>query len=169
MQQFLSKVKSMTQSTHAPPKAWRLFIQAHAGLLEMLEAELRAECGLPLSWFEVLLFLSRAPERRMRMTDLAGSVLLSKSGLTRLVDRMVDAGLLERSVCPSDRRGVFVGLTGLGTEAFEAALPVHLRGVEEHFARLLGADERGAMESGFSKVLAALQSREGSQSEAGVA
>jgi DNA-binding MarR family transcriptional regulator len=169
MQQFLPKVGSMAQSTHAPPTAWRLFIHAHAGLLEVLETELRAERGLPLTWFEVLLFLSRAPDRRLRMTALAGSLLLSKSGLTRLVDRMVDAGLIERSVCPSDRRGVFVGLSRRGIEEFEAALPIHLEGVEEHFARHLGPGELEAMESALSKILAAMRSRDPGQGEEGVA
>jgi DNA-binding MarR family transcriptional regulator len=134
-------------------RAWRLFIQSHAYLVEVLNRELKSAEGLPLTWYEVLLFLSRAPEHRLRMTELAGSVLLSKSGLTRLVDRMVAAGLIERTTCPSDRRGVFVVLTDPGMEKFAAAAPAHLRGIDEHFMRHVTPAEAEAMESALTKIL----------------
>jgi DNA-binding MarR family transcriptional regulator len=145
----------MALTTETSLRPWRLFIQAHAGLLDALEEELKRERGLSLTWWEVLLFLARAPQG-LRMTELADSVLLSKSGLTRLVDRMEEAGLIERGVCPSDRRGTIVLITPRGLEEFEAARPVHLRGVEQHFMGHLSPEEVAAIESGLSKVLGSL-------------
>jgi DNA-binding MarR family transcriptional regulator len=146
----------MMQPTDESLRAWRLFLQAHGRLLEVLESDLRAEVGLPLTWYEVLLFLSRAPGGRLRMTDLAASVLVSKSGLTRIVDRMKEAGLIERAICPSDRRGVFVVITGRGKERLRAAAPVHLKGVHDHFLAHLTAAEARAVESALAKVLDSL-------------
>lgn len=145
----------MTQSTGLSLRAWRLFLQAHAALIDVLERELKEDRGLPLTWFEVLLFVSRSPGG-LRMTELADSVLLSKSGITRLVDRMEEAGLIERGVCPSDRRGTIVRMTRRGSEEFEAAMPVSLRGVHEHFLRHLSPDETRTIEAALAKVLAAL-------------
>src|SRR5262249_11335051 len=84
---------------------WRMFLRAHASIAGRLERDLVAEHGLPLAWYEVLLQLAEAPGQRLRMTDLAERVLLSRSGLTRLVDRLVAEGLVERAACPSDARG----------------------------------------------------------------
>ncbi|MBK8561612.1 MAG: MarR family transcriptional regulator [Dehalococcoidia bacterium] len=85
--------------------AWRTFLTAHARVTALLEDELQRERELPLTWYDVLLHLREAPERRLRMTELAAAVLLSKSGLTRLVDRMYAAGLVNRSPDGDDRRG----------------------------------------------------------------
>ncbi|MGH2819340.1 MAG: MarR family winged helix-turn-helix transcriptional regulator [Actinomycetota bacterium] len=134
-------------------RAWRLFLQTHATVLDVLEQELRDRLGLPLSWYEVLLHLSRAPEGRQRMSDLARSVLLSKSGLTRLIDRMEGAGLIERSHCPSDRRGTFASLTPRGKEAFEEAAPLHLEGIRRHFLGPLTPEERDTLADLLARVL----------------
>jgi DNA-binding MarR family transcriptional regulator len=145
--------------TTAPPRdrlePWRLFLQAHSVVVEQLEHELRDELGLPLTWYEVLLHLARAPEGRMRMTDLAGSLLLSKSGVTRLVDRMEAAGYVERGVCASDRRGSFAVLTRRGRAIYDKAAPIHLRGVDEHFLSPLGVTEQRALATGLRKVVGA--------------
>jgi DNA-binding MarR family transcriptional regulator len=146
----------MVEPTDESLRAWRLFLQAHGRLLDVLESDLRAEVGLPLTWYEVLLFLSRAPGGRLRMTDLAASVLVSRSGLTRIVDRMKEAGLIERALCPSDRRGVFVVITGRGRDRLRAAAPVHLKGVQDHFLAHLTAAEARAVESALAKVLESL-------------
>lgn len=135
---------------------WRLFLQAHSALVDTLEHELRTELDLPLTWFEVLLHLERSPEGRLRMTDLAGSLLLSKSGVTRLVDRMESAGLVERGVCASDRRGAFAVITRAGRALYRKALPVHLRGVEAHFSSHLSAAEQRAIAAGLRKVMEAV-------------
>lgn len=132
---------------------WALFLHAHSVLVERLEHELKEGRGLPLTWYEVLLRLAASPDGRMRMSDLAGSLLLSKSGVTRLIDRMEEAGLVSRGSCPSDRRGSFAVLTATGRAAYEAAAPVHLDGIERHFLGRLSKTERKALTSAFTKVL----------------
>lgn len=137
-------------STPTPPptpqlEAWRAFLEAHARVTEVLARELREEEDLPLTWYDVMVHLSEAPEHRLRMQDLADAVLLSKSGLTRLVDRMQKAGLVCREACPSDRRGTFALLTDRGLAALRAAAPTHVRGVQEHFSAHLSDDEAATL------------------------
>jgi DNA-binding MarR family transcriptional regulator len=136
--------------------AWRAFLTAHARVTEVLERELMAERGMPLTWYDVLVQLAEAPDQRLRMNDLARRVLLSRAGLTRLVDRLVSAGLVERVPCPDDRRGTFVALTPEGRRANLDAAPVHLRGVHEHFTRHLSEAELAAIEGSLGRVLAKL-------------
>jgi len=112
--------------------AWRTFLRAHAQLTRRLEAELLAEHDLPLPSYDVLLQLAEAPGGRLRMTELADRVLLSRSGLTRLVDRLAREGLVQRQACPQDARGTHAVLTGAGRERLRAAAPTHLRGIAEH-------------------------------------
>ena len=121
--------------------AWRTFLRAHATVVRRLEAELVTEHDLPLASYDVLVQLSEAPERRLRMTELADRVLLSRSGLTRLADRLERDGLLVRQACPSDARGTHAVLTDAGLERLRAAWPTHLRGVVEHVTGRLTADE----------------------------
>ena len=106
--------------------AWRGMLRTHASLTRALDAELLAEHDLPLTSYEVLLFLADSPEGRMRMSDLADSVLLSRSGLTRLVDRLARAGLLERVRCDEDARGWFAVITDSGRALFDEARETHL-------------------------------------------
>ena len=113
-------------------RTWRTFLRAHAQITGKLEAELVAAQDLALPSYEVLLHLVEAPGHRLRMTELADGVLLSRSGLTRLVDRMVREGLVERQACPSDARGTHAVLTAHGLETLRAAAPVHLQGVVDH-------------------------------------
>src|SRR3954453_10574034 len=119
--------------------AWRGFLQVHRQLTNQLDEELEREHGLPLVSYEVLLHLSEASEGSLRMGELADRMLLSRSGLTRLVDRLAARGLVERPSCPSDRRGTFARLTPEGRTAFEEARPTHLRGVRENFLDLFPA------------------------------
>ncbi len=109
-----------------------LLIETHAHLARVLGAELEQHCGLPLLWFDVLVRLGRSPEQRMTMTQLAEGVSLTSGGITRLVDRMADAALVERQDCPSDRRSVFVVLTDAGRLRLHNAALVHLDGLERH-------------------------------------
>lgn len=135
--------------------AWRSLLQAHAALTELLERELVTERGLPLSRYEVLLYLAESPDGRLRMQELAEQVLLSKSGLTRLVDRMEAAGLVRRERCPDDRRGAYAVLTDHGRAVLRRAAPVHLRGIQEHFGRHVGEDEARALSGALGRVVAA--------------
>lgn len=121
--------------------AWRTFLRAHAHLTRRLEAELEAAHGLALPSYEVLLHLAEATEQRMRMTDLADRALLSRSGLTRLVDRLERDGLVCRAACPSDARGTHAVLTPAGLAALRAAAPTHLRGISEHVTDRLSPSE----------------------------
>src|SRR3954447_9420862 len=107
--------------TPAELRAWRGMLRAHAALAKALDAQLEAAHGLQLSSYEVLMYLADAEDERMRMCDLASSILLSRSGLPRLVDRLRREGLLERVACHDDARGAFAKLTPLGRQRLVAA------------------------------------------------
>jgi DNA-binding MarR family transcriptional regulator len=121
--------------------AWRGLLRVHSALVKALDAELIATHGLPLTSYEVLINLQAAPGRRRRMAELADSVLLSRSGVTRLVDRLVREGLIVRDTCESDGRGSFAVLTEEGEELLARARPTHLAGVRERFLRHFSDDE----------------------------
>jgi DNA-binding MarR family transcriptional regulator len=120
---------------------WRTFLQAHARLFRRLDDELRQEHGLSLPEYEALMHIGRAPQRRVRMSQLAQQVLLSKSGVTRLVDRLVADGLIERSACSSDARGAEAVLTPAGLDRLRAAAGTHLRGIDRYFVSALSPDD----------------------------
>ena len=121
--------------------AWRGMLRAHAELVRTLDAELAREHDLPLSSYEVLLYLNDSDDGRMRMSELADSVLLSRSGLTRLVDRLERQGLLKRERCTSDARGLFAEITPEGRSAFATARQTHLDGVRRLFLERFSRDE----------------------------
>lgn len=134
-------------------QAWRTFLEAHARVVRQLEQELEAAVDLPLTHYDVLVQLAAADARRLRMSELADRLLLSRSGVTRLVDRLVDDGLVERVSCDSDRRGAWAALTDAGHERLSAAAPVHLRGVAEHFLDRLTRDELGQLDRLLRRVV----------------
>ena len=134
---------------------WECLIRAYSGIVGRLEDEMESAQGLSLRWYEVLLHLSRAPEGAMRMQDLAELALQSKSGLTRVVDRMGAAGLVNRQICPSDRRGVLAVITPEGTRRFRQAARVHVRGIERHFGRHLRASGPESLRSLVDRLLEA--------------
>ena len=103
--------------------AWRGLLRVHAALVRELDAELEAAHDLPLSSYDVLIYLQSAPGKRLRMAELADSVLLSRSGVTRLVDRLEREGLIVRDTCESDGRGCFAVLTDEGEELLARARP----------------------------------------------
>ena len=127
---------------------WDEGISAFGRLLEVttrlerrLGRSLEEECALPHAWFEVLLRLARSPERRMAIGELGRQVLLTSGGITRLVDRMADAGLVTREPCPADRRVQWVRATPEGLDRLAVAAAVHAANVEEHLTgRLTGAE-----------------------------
>jgi DNA-binding MarR family transcriptional regulator len=116
-------------------------LRAHAALVRELDGELAREHDMPLSSYEVLLFLNDSDQGRMRMSELADSALLSRSGLTRLVDRLERQGLLRRERCESDARGWFAEITPEGRRAFAAARKTHLDGVRRLFLGRFSRDE----------------------------
>jgi len=139
--------------TPADLTAWRTFLRAHATVVRRLEAELVAEHDLPLASYDVLVQLSEATDRRLRMTELADRVLLSRSGLTRLADRLEREGLIERKACPSDARGTLAVLTPAGLARLRAAWPTHRRGVAEHVTGRLSAAELVQLSELLGKLL----------------
>ncbi len=113
--------------------AWGTFLRAHAQVTRQLEHELQVEQDLSLADYDVLYQLAVAEARRLRMSELADRLLLSRSGATRLVDRLEADGLVQRTSCATDRRGLWAHLTDAGLVRLRDATPVHLRGVCEHF------------------------------------
>jgi DNA-binding MarR family transcriptional regulator len=132
--------------------AWRGFIEAHARVSRTLAGELQAEQDMPITWYDVLVQLSEAPDGRLRMQDLADRVLLSQSGLTRLVDRLEREGYVSRQRCASDGRGLFAVLTPAGLDAIHRAYPTHLRGVQTWFADLMTAEEAALVAAVLTRV-----------------
>jgi DNA-binding MarR family transcriptional regulator len=112
---------------------WRAFVMAQAHVSRRLDEDLRAEHGLSLQEYVALLILVESPERRLRMGRLADALALSKSGATRLIDRLVDDGLVARVTCSSDLRGAEAELTEAGVNRLRTAAPTHLRGIAEYF------------------------------------
>ncbi|HEU5472127.1 MAG TPA: MarR family transcriptional regulator [Actinophytocola sp.] len=125
--------------------AWRSFLTAHARVMRSLEAELVADQNLSLVSYDVLVQLAEAPGRRLRMAELADRVLLSRSGVTRLVDRLERAGLVARQRVVADGRGVIAELTEAGLERLRNAARVHLAGVSQHFVAKFDQDELTAI------------------------
>ena len=136
---------------------WRSFLQAHARVTRRLDEELRAEHDLSVAEYDALLNIAQAPGRRIRMRQLADRVVLSKSGVTRLIDRLVDDGLVERSACVSDARGAEAVLTEAGLARLRAASRTHLRGIEDHFLDILDPGQLAAV----GKAMRAVADRAG--------
>ena len=137
--------------------AWRAFITAHAKLIDVIDHELiEADC-VPLQWYDVLIELYEAPERRLRMSELARKVVLTKSTVTRLVDRLEAAGLLIREATPTDGRGAFAVLTEQGLQSLRKAWPVYAKGIRTHFANRLSAEEAETLTDALQRILGDIQ------------
>jgi DNA-binding MarR family transcriptional regulator len=134
-------------------RAWRGMLQAHAAITRALDAQMHAEHGLSVSAYEVLMFLADTDGNKLRMADIADRVLLSRSGLTRLVDRLVALGLVVRNACADDGRGSYAELTAAGREKFQAARRTHLQGVREFFLDRLTQDDQRALGETWDRVL----------------
>jgi DNA-binding MarR family transcriptional regulator len=125
--------------------AWRGMLEVHARVTQRLDAQMHAEHGLSVSAYEVLMFLDDAPEHRMRMSDIAHSVLLSRSGCTRLVDRLVKLGYVTRCAATTDGRGLYAELTDAGVEKTRAARATHREGVRRFFLNHLTTTDQIAL------------------------
>jgi DNA-binding MarR family transcriptional regulator len=130
---------------------WRVFLECGYALIDILDAELQAEAGMTLRWYDVLVNLEEA-EHPVRMNELASRILASKSGLTRVIDRMEEAGLVERQRPPDDRRAIEVVMTRKGEQALQAARLVHRRGIYEHFAQHLDDQNLTALRDALENV-----------------
>ncbi len=140
-------------SSHDPRlQPWRAFLTAHARITRRLDEELRAEHDISLAEYDALLTIADAPERTIRMRQLADRVLLSKSGVTRLIDRLVLDGLVERRACASDARGAEAVLTAAGLDRLRHASRTHLRGIDEHFLAAVGPDDLASIQRSMQSV-----------------
>ncbi len=134
--------------------AWRAFIVSHAMVTRRLDDELRTEHGITLGEYDALVQLAYAEGRTLRMSALAERVLLSRSGVTRLVDRLVADGLVRRVSCPSDARGSFAVLTDKGLATLRGASATHLRGVRAHFLSQLTSAQLDELAASLGRVVA---------------
>ena len=133
--------------------AWAGFLRVHAGISRVLDAELSARHDIGLSEYDVLVFLANAPDRRLRMSELAESVLISQSGITRLVDRLVTRGYVERVKCSEDKRGAFAAITCNGLEKLIEANCTHIAGVQERFLDRLTDEEKVMLGELWERIL----------------
>ena len=133
-------------------EAWAALCRAHAAVTGRLQEAL-IDAGLPpLGWYEVLSALAAAPERRLKMGDLAEALVISRGGLTKLVDRLVKAGLLERTFCETDRRVSYAALCPAGSEMLAEMQPVIAAEIEASFAASLSARQAGTLREALAKV-----------------
>jgi DNA-binding MarR family transcriptional regulator len=134
--------------------AWAVLLRTHAAVLPKLERALQPT-GLPITWYDVLLVLNSAPERRLRMTELGQQTVVSRERVSRVVTELEGAGLLERQVNPKDRRSSFAAITSAGRSRLRRAAPVYLRAIEGHFLSHLDPDEIRVLTRALTKVLQA--------------
>jgi DNA-binding MarR family transcriptional regulator len=135
-------------------RVWSLLLRTHAALVPVIGREVERGAGVPLSWYDILLELNAVPERRLRMQELGGRVVLSRSRISRLVDDMVAAGLLRRDPDPQDRRSSFAVMTDDGRAALRRAAPVYLDAVRRHVTDALDERELVAVRDALTRVLA---------------
>jgi DNA-binding MarR family transcriptional regulator len=135
--------------------AWAALLRTHAAVLRELERDMERAQGMPMTWYDVLLELNSAPERRLRMQELGERAVVSRSRVSRIVDELVRAGLVVREQDPADRRGSWAVLTPAGRERLRAAAPGYLDGIAKHFADHLTAEERDTIAAALQRVLAA--------------
>lgn len=134
-------------------ETWRTFLQAHATVLRRLEADLEADGQMSLADLDVLIQLAGAPGHQLRMSELADTVLLSRSGMTRRIDRLEAAGFVQRHECAVDRRGAYAGITDAGLDRLRGSRPTHFRGIEEHFVSRLTVDDLTAIRDALTKLI----------------
>lgn len=146
--------------------AWVALLQAHRAVVDAVEHRLQQERGLSLAWYEVLVQLAASPDGSLRMHDLARGVLLSRSGLTRLVDRMETAGLIRRTTCPTDRRGTQAVLTAKGRRTLHRAAPSFYSALGDRFGRHLDGDDVRSLRTALRKLLEGNGEREASDCHA---
>ena len=130
-----------------------LIIRSHRLLTDRLGRELEEQVGIPLVFFDVLIHVGAAPEGRLTMSRLSTDVALTTGGVTRLVDRMVESGLVERKACPSDRRSIHVVLTPEGHAVLGRAIAAHIEGIDRHLMAQLDETDRAALDTALTKIL----------------
>ncbi|MET0798614.1 MAG: MarR family transcriptional regulator [Rhodococcus sp. (in: high G+C Gram-positive bacteria)] len=143
----------MPTDEHVRGRVWRNLVVSHSVILGKMEADLRTTTGLTLGQYDVLLRLHEAPGHTIRMGDLAELVLVTTSGVTRVVDRLVESGLVERIRPDNDRRVVTVSMTPAGKKTLRTASAIHTRGIAEYFSDLIEPEELPALDRFFSRLV----------------
>ncbi len=138
-------------------EAWRSYLQSHATILRALDAELVAEQGMTTRDYEVMLYLAQAPDRKLPMSALAESTMLTRSGITRLIDGLVDNGLIERVSCKSDARVSYAHLTDTGYEKLRDAGCTHVASIRRLFLEHFTPEETDALATLLSRLPGAQQ------------
>lgn len=133
-------------------RSWRAVLEGHSALMRLYEQEMRGQCGISLAWYDVLIHLAEAPDGTLRMTELADSLLLSRSWLTRRVDGMQAAGLVQRCKAANDGRGVCAALTAEGRALYRQAARAHAKSIREHFSAYLDPVEADTIETCFTRI-----------------
>ncbi|HEX2319361.1 MAG TPA: helix-turn-helix domain-containing protein [Streptosporangiaceae bacterium] len=142
-----------TERRRLATEAWAAVLQVHAGLVPALDQLLSQTAGLPLSWYDVLLELAAAPERRLLMGELGKRVVLSRTRVSRIVDELAAAGLVRKESNPRDGRSSYAVLAEEGLARYRAAAPVYLAGIEREFAASLTDAELAAVATALRKVV----------------
>ena len=154
-EQLQSGLSQKEQSLSSPSperlRCWRLFFESALALLDVLDTELEQAVGIPMRWYDVLVHLEESPEG-IRMNELAERILYSKSGFTRVIDRMEEAGLVRRVRPEHDRRSILILLTDKGTETMEHARRYHRDGIEQHFSQHLTDNDIKALTRALEKI-----------------
>ena len=130
-------------------------LRVHAAIVPVLDRELQSACGLPLTWYDVLLELEHSPDRRLSMGELGQRAVVSRTRVSRVVDALAGAGLVSRESNPDDRRSAYATITEAGRSRLREAAPVYLTGIERHFTSRMTSSEARGMATALAKVLAA--------------
>ena len=145
--------QSLSSPSRERLRAWRLYFESALALVDVLDAELERDAGIPMRWYDALVQLEETPDG-LRMNELAERILYSKSGFTRVVDRMEEAGLVQRVRPENDRRSILVVLTAQGRKTMEQARRHHRHAIEQHFSRHLAGTDIKALTRALEKVSA---------------
>lgn len=141
------------QSDDPALKLWPLMLKAHALLMDKIQSDLRAMDWPSLEWYDLLWTLEQADGQRLRMNELADRVLLTRSNLTRLVDKLEEAGYIERHLCSEDRRGFYALLTKQGQEIRKRMWPDYAKSIQQHMAEAINVREAEGLAKVFAKLI----------------
>jgi DNA-binding MarR family transcriptional regulator len=133
-------------------EAWTGLLFAHSRVIRGLERDMLEQHGLPLTWFDVMSRLKQAPDGRLRMHELEDASIFTRSGMTRLVDRIEDAGFVRRARSPEDRRGVYVEITPAGRDKIDAVWPDHVASIDRHFGRFVDPEEAKVLQRASNRI-----------------
>ncbi|WP_433363030.1 MarR family winged helix-turn-helix transcriptional regulator [Actinoplanes sp. CA-142083] len=133
--------------------SWAALLRVHAALVPRIDRELQAACGLPLTWYDVLLELNSAAGRRLSMSELGDVAVVSRTRASRVVDQLAEAGLVARETNPEDRRSAYATITEAGRARLRAAAPVYLASIRRHFTSRMTAAESATVAAALEKVL----------------